>query len=155
MSREHPALSLHLGQIQLGLLARSGREIDGHRRASACARALVHVMRLNARIDSDAGNLPRGHGATSPPPSERLGWLGDLATVSLTTTGPPTREKSEAEKMLKNRLTLTIFGRFLEGNLTLTTSDILCRPNMVKVKLGRPDVVKVQISPKNRPNMVE
>ena len=42
--------------------------------------------------------------------------------------------------MLKNRLTLTIFRRFLEGNL------ILGRPNMVKVKLGRPDVVKVQIS---------
>ena len=26
-------------------------------------------------------------------------------------------KKSEAKKMLKNRLTLTIFGRFLEGNL--------------------------------------
>ena len=29
----------------------------------------------------------------------------------------PSAQKSEAKKMLKNRLTLTIFGRFLEGNL--------------------------------------
>ena len=35
--------------------------------------------------------------------------------------------KKVKQKMCKNRLTLTIFGRFLEGNLTLTTLTIFGR----------------------------
>ena len=48
--------------------------------------------------------------------------------------------------MLKNRLSLTIFGRFLEGNLTLTTFG---RPNFSLTIFGR------QFPSKNRPNMVK
>ena len=48
--------------------------------------------------------------------------------------------------MFKNRLSLTVFGRFLEGNLG--------HPNLVKLKLGSPNMVKLKFPSKNRPNMV-
>ena len=61
--------------------------------------------------------------------------------------------------MCKNRLTLTIFGRFLEGSLTLTTFG---RPNSSltifgrpSISLGRPNMVKLKFPSKNRPNMVK
>ena len=46
----------------------------------------------------------------------------------------PSAQKSEAKRMLKNRLTLTIFGWFLEGNLTSTTFG---RPDFSLTIFGR------------------
>ena len=74
-------------------------------------------------------------------------------------TGPP---RSKAKKSMEIELSLTIFGRFLEGNLSLTilgrpnlSLTIFGRPNMVKLKLGRPNMVKLKFPSKNRPNMVK
>ena len=49
-------------------------------------------------------------------------------------TGPPTREKNEAEISTEIELSLTIFGQ---------------------LKLGRPNMVKLKFPSKNRPNMVK